>query len=1036
MSEEKTAQPTRLAILFWQKQIFLSFCGMFRAIEMVQIFTLINKQIKESFEQGRLLGVPTYPQGTPLDTHVAYRKSILKFFDVLTRRGMLTPRAIGEPSQDSNEPLERKELVKYSDNMEDEEFLRLIQQLDNDQAASHKPKPIGYLYSHRLKEYPADDLKRMTKRILDKFNEFLLNLGQSQNPFQLPFFLFQFYTEYAQSVVFDYLSCDQSKFDNLIKDTASLHNLVVCFPRYKKQIFDYVLSDKEKFKQLITSRDDATESKNWLVFLKIFPEYEKEIFCWISNNEQFVRLLDDKDKGKFFNYAFRDSDNNFSLKKFRKLIRNVNDLTMLALCFPEHKKEIFTRAFLFSTDGVNITFWGQKFRNLIKNVGDLGKLVTCFSEYKKEIFNHMLLSEDGIFDFLICSAEELNKFKELYKEFKDRIVEKVLEDHIHFISLFLYSIDHTKDQRIGLDYFEEMFPGSMSRVQDKVFSLFFQIYLRQLTLNSYSHNVFYAFHKFTDASHSTKKNALQKKCEEFIATPDQPNILDAVAFFAYAHTSFLVITLRNNSFCDKNGLYAALCGHLRSYIERGFPNHNEPLDNYMERELSHRPARQLPQVIERADGVLIVQFFSPICFMHVELLNSVFEVMPEYYPPLDITHRKIAFPPKKTVTHLSIEDWQSELRKKFSDPDLRLVQVPGVNGGSIRLLTIKPMLEIHLRMMGIGKIIGKHQIEVPIGNLSHFKKVLDELPSVSNSSTQSKDFSLAKMQQTWKDAMNFSIKMETMLPDGKKSCVLLELPKKEEAFCFWEVMHEEIPSLSPVANGKFSISLEDLPKIQIVGNLERQRKMCAFLEQIQKAKREREVSVFDKSLHPAVEEKKETDLVIRMVVPDLQVDSFADESKTTQATGLQGSLQCLIVANPLHTGICSVPTLAILTDSKSSAHDPSTSSVGSGASSTYGGHGSFFSASTILLASSSHNGDAAIPSPSLVASSSSSNCNNFTPGFFNPDGGDPSFSSSEPNTQSVLPISAGSSDQSKAGEEFLGAPSDLQERAMNEHTLS
>lgn len=474
----------------------------------------------------------------------------------------------------------------------------------------------------------------------------------------------------------------------------------------------------------------------------------------------------------------------------------------------------------------------KKFNWLVNSVRDLYKLPVYFPGHEEEIFyeafrNHWFLRKlDG--------SLSLHDFRHSYHNIADHIAQRLLTTTYAFRLLFFYDYigcggSHYRNDGIesfcfsadcihkysarGLEKFEEIFPNYIDKVKEKIFSASFQAQLKSITADNELCKPFYGFGEFTENCFANVEE--KNTYKEFFTNFLQSHSLDSVAFFKHSHTPILVFAFQNKRYCDKRKLRSLLYG----YISDNFPS--------------------LRTIEIKEEGTVAV-IFSSIISSPLELLNGVSEFILKCCPSIELTDWKKTFPPKKI--RFSLEHWEGLLRKKFSEPDLRLIHAPGINGGSIRFLTVNPVLaqQIQSRITRIGKKIDEYQIDIPVKNLASFKKVLDKLhPIIFNSSSNADDFSLAKIQQIWEQESGFPIKIETTLPDGEESHVSLKFLKKKNAACFWHVMREKIPGLLPItkiADGRFFMPLEHLSKI--IGNKQIRSEIDAFLKLLERSEME------------------------------------------------------------------------------------------------------------------------------------------------------------------------------------------------------
>lgn len=735
---------------------------------------------------------------TPVTMHFAenswpnlekYRNDVVNFVDSLIKAGDLRNFLIKGDSE--HKKLSRTtEYNTYQEDMDDAEFLKLIEKLCKQQPSdydfhSYLVGSPGHLYPINLVGHTPDNIKHIAERILKNFDTFSAIIVKKGEPPELvlPLFLAQFYEEYTKSIIIERVLDGNN--DELI--AKNLYDFLNYLPLHKEKILYYVFNHEKIFHKKVGNKQDFIN-----LFLVFFDGYQSKIFDWMFCSNQFTRI-----------------------------IRNIDDLCELAEKFPDEREKFYN--YIFS-------------HGLIQSIESLNKAVSCFHEHRKDLFEYVL-NNDKIFNDLILSVDKLAEFGDLFKEFKDNLAQHMLTNDADFVRLFYSSRKYYfmegstvpaegQYREIGLKKFGEIFPTFVDRAREKLFSTSFQTCLKKATSDEPSHKPFYGFSEFT------KEVPNEKVDKKRIAELLEGDTIDSMAFFNYIFSTpisnpspTLVFSLQNNNHCDKSELCNALYNCWNGPIKKEFPSIT---------------------VIRGNDGMLVVEPANPKLLS--ALLPAISGLILQYYPPLQITRWGTGILPKKIVTKLSIESWEKELREKFSDPDLRLVRVAGINGGSIRLLTMKPGLiaQIQSQMTGIGKSVDEHQIEIPFGKLSEFKNVLDELPGVSNEASEEKNFpSIAKVQETWLEQqeqnlpsefaikITFSIKIETMFPDGKKSCVLLEL-QKECASCFWHVMHKKIPDLSPVDSCKFSMPLADLSKI--INDPEIPKGIDEFFEMARKAK--------------------------------------------------------------------------------------------------------------------------------------------------------------------------------------------------------
>lgn len=132
-----------------------------------------------------------------------------------------------------------------------------------------------------------------------------------------------------------------------------------------------------------------------------------------------------------------------------------------------------------------------------------------------------------------------------------------------------------------------------------------------------------------------------------------------------------------------------------------------------------------------ANKVVFTKIFaSDLCVDEIRYeiqtyLKQASSALQNVCPPLVVTQQS-------SGVLINIAMWEAELRKRLGDPYLRLVRVPGKNGGSIKLLITEPSaLEIFNPVLSLGigstgiEAIDAHQINVPFSQLDYFKQTLD-----------------------------------------------------------------------------------------------------------------------------------------------------------------------------------------------------------------------------------------------------------------------------------------------------------------------
>lgn len=492
-----------------------------------------------------------------------------------------------------------------------------------------------------------------------------------------------------------------------------------------------------------------------------------------------------------------DSDEGFIaiIKALKYLDRGSNYFLLKLDDYPhEYAKLILHRA-LNNADAL---------KSMICNYKELKLFVMQFPHQVDFVLRQHLLVNPKVFlnVFLGSDTDKYNitlyDFTNLFSpDYKNMVVEHLLKNDECFLKLVCHP-------RGGFVKFQEQFPTRIDEARRKFFSPSFQEYVKNNRIPSSD-----AWDRaiYPDACNEFQwVSSLDNQDKQNLASV--PFINSSNQIFEEKNSSTLVFSIQSDDHHDNNCVYHNLYDLVDSYNPWGCKK----------------------TLTQREDGILTVSFtkgpndnWQAMEKAKKGLMNLIVAESKRFYPPL--------FPSNEKTKELDIQTWEQELRIQFSDPDLRLIRVPGSCGG-VRLLVVNPemakKITSHLsesvfkrtefnrshRYSSVkGYKVDAHQMDIPQLALEKFKKALDKLASGNNKkeSKQTPPVSyLTSMQNTLSRAMSdipFTIK--TMLPDGHASRVLFELPKKE-ADSFGHVMGQEIPGLSRIGECTFSVPLEQL----------------------------------------------------------------------------------------------------------------------------------------------------------------------------------------------------------------------------------
>lgn len=145
------------------------------------------------------------------------------------------------------------------------------------------------------------------------------------------------------------------------------------------------------------------------------------------------------------------------------------------------------------------------------------------------------------------------------------------------------------------------------------------------------------------------------------------------------------------------------------------------------------------------------------------LKNLESSLIKKYCPPLYVNrkndfgrfHSSICVP-------LNIAEWEQELREKFHHCSLKLIRVPDIDGGSVKLLmTPEAIKTIFPALSKLGTRTNLCRIDVPIKNLSAFKQTLDKLSFNPKSNFDKNDIKqMEENLRLWNKNPNFSIEVD------------------------------------------------------------------------------------------------------------------------------------------------------------------------------------------------------------------------------------------------------------------------------------
>lgn len=420
--------------------------------------------------------------------------------------------------------------------------------------------------------------------------------------------------------------------------------------------------------------------------------------------------------------------------------------------------------FLFQFPGVHAE---RAIKCVLENDGDFSRIINSknfydflelFPQHKEQIINRLFQNEQ-VFNTVITSQDNLSYFSVKFPEYKDALAKNILASNVKFTKFFHYG-----ESGWELDKFAKIFPQYASQAKEKLYSRSFQEYLetRYLSKTSYL-------------------SAILDADKDIVMSISIKYVHDG------QFTNDLIVMIKDNEHYDRNALYDVLYNFITK------PSH-----------YSHSPERMIQK---KENGMLIIS--NP----HRELLNYIEGVMPNYCPSLRLTNRKMF-----SETILSIQEWERNLREKFSDPDLRLVRVPGENGGSVRLLIVDPVaaqkVTTALAANFQSCIVDKNQIDVPFSDLEKFKKALSKVSRVARESKDT-DSPVSYLEKIQKMAATHNISLNIKaIPGGKEkgSYALIEFSNKEEASYFARVM--KVDGLTLLSENKSSIPLEALSSIK------------------------------------------------------------------------------------------------------------------------------------------------------------------------------------------------------------------------------